>query len=86
MSDIVKKAFMKINPFSRKYINKNLDITELIFKVMEQKGLTVVDLAKDLGKNESEVSEWLSGSHDLTLSDLVRIELALDVEIIKVNN
>ena len=46
---------------------------------MEQK-----DLAKALGKNESEISKWLSGSHNFTLKTIARIEDVLGDKLLEV--
>ena len=42
------------------------------------------DLAKRLGKTETEVSRWLSGTHNLTLATICKISTALDADVVKV--
>jgi transcriptional regulator with XRE-family HTH domain len=46
--------------------------------------MTQKDLAKRLGKTETEVSRWLSGTHNLTLSTICKISAALEEEIVSV--
>jgi transcriptional regulator with XRE-family HTH domain len=41
-------------------------------------------LAQKLGKTESEVSKWLSGTHNLTLKSIAKIEIALDANLLDV--
>ena len=42
------------------------------------------DLARRLGKTETEVSRWLSGTHNLTMATICKISAALDAEVVKV--
>ena len=43
-------------------------IAERIVDVLKQKGMTRRDLANKLGKRESEISKWLTGRHNFTIS------------------
>ena len=40
--------------------------------------------AKLMGKTETEVSRWLSGTHNLTMATICKISAALDAEVVKV--
>ena len=42
------------------------------------------NLAQRLGKTETEVSRWLSGTHNLTLSTICKISTALGEDIVTV--
>ena len=44
--------------------------------------MTQKELAQKLGKTETEVSRWLSGTHNLTLSTICKISAALGEEIV----
>ena len=44
-----------------------LDIVYRIDEVLRRKGWSQADLAKAMGKKESEISKWLSGSHNFVL-------------------
>ena len=59
-------------------------IANRIYEILEAKGMTQKDLAKRLGKTETEVSRWLSGTHNLTLSTICKISAALEEEIVSV--
>ena len=56
----------------------------IAYEILEAKGMTQKDLAKRLGKTETEVSRWLSGTHNLTLSTICKISAALGDPILKV--
>ena len=65
------------------YIEKNLAITEKVRLAMEQKGWKFQDLAKAMDKSPSEVSKWLTGLHNLTLKSIIKMEMALGIDLIK---
>ncbi len=53
---------------------------------MEEKGLSQKDLARLLGKTETEVSRWLSGTHNMTMATIAKISEALGADIIQVTS
>lgn len=59
-------------------------IANRIYEILEAKKMTQKDLAMRLGKTETEVSRWLSGTHNLTLSTICKISAALEEEIVQV--
>lgn len=60
----------------------NFAITEQIIVEMRSKGWKNKDLAQVLGKKESEISKWLTGSHNLTTNTIAKISVALGKDII----
>ena len=82
MSDIIDNAFKNIDPNNRKFVEKNTDIVEEIYKIFEAKGYSQQDLAERLDKHPSEISKYLSGLHNLTLRSITKMEVALDCDII----
>lgn len=67
---------------TEKFVSKNLAITEKVRLALEKKGWTKGQLAQVMGKSPSEVSKWLSGMHNLTLKSIVKMEVALDIDLI----
>ncbi len=67
-------------------VNKQVDlcvaIANRVYAILEQKGMTQRDLARMLGKTETEVSRWLSGTHNLTIATIAKIAVALGDDII----
>jgi transcriptional regulator with XRE-family HTH domain len=63
------------------FIEKNLAITEKVRLAMEKKGWKSQDLAKAMDKNPSEVSKWLTGMHNLTLKSIIKMEIALGIDL-----
>ncbi len=64
------------------YVDINLAISEQVMKYLHDKRLTQKDLAQKLGKRESEISKWLSGTHNLTLKSISKISAILNEQII----
>ena len=69
------------DPEIDRFIEKNLAITEKVRTAMEQKGWRNLDLANAMGKSPSEISKWLSGTHNLTLKSIVKMEEALGISL-----
>lgn len=69
---------------TRRMVAKMLDVAERIQAVLDEKGMTQKDLANALHKSESEISKWLSGTHNMELKTIVRIEEALGEDILAV--
>lgn len=65
-----------------RFVDKNLDIVQQAYALMEAKGWAQKDLARELGKTTAEVSKWLSGSHNLTLRSIAKMEAALGADLI----
>ncbi|RAJ93253.1 helix-turn-helix protein [Larkinella arboricola] len=69
---------------TRRTVAKMLDVADRIHDILQQKGMSQKDLAVALRKSESEISKWLSGTHNLELKTIIRIEEALGEEILVV--
>ncbi len=66
------------------YMTRSFDIVDRIYEILQLKNLDQKDLALLLDKKESEISKWMSGSHNFTLKTLAKIEEVLGAPIIKV--
>lgn len=83
MSDLITNAFNEIDPRNEKFIEKNTDIVEEVYALMEKYGVnSQKELAKLLGKKESEVSKLLTGIQNMTLRSITNLEVALGTDII----
>ena len=71
-----------ITPEMKQQMEMSVAIANRIYEILEAKGMTQKELAQKLGKTETEVSRWLSGTHNLTLSTICKISAALGEEIV----
>lgn len=61
----------------------SVSIANRIYAALEQRNLTQKEFARMMGKTETEVSRWLSGTHNLTLSTIAKITSVLGEDIIR---
>lgn len=66
--------------------NKQVDlcvtIANRVFELLQERNMKQRDFAKALGKTETEVSRWLSGTHNLTLATIAKMATVLGDDII----
>jgi len=72
------------NPEIARLVEKNLALTEKINSILKERGIKKGEFAEMLGKNPSEVSKWLSGTHNLTLKSINKMEFVLGVDLINI--
>ena len=72
----------EISPKDKQQIELSVAIANRIYDILEAKGMTQKELARKLGKTETEVSRWLSGTHNLTLSTISKVSVALGEDIV----
>ena len=73
-----------ITPEIKLQMEMSVAIANRIYDILEDRGMSQKDLAKRLGKTETEVSRWLSGTHNLTLATICKISAALEADVVKV--
>lgn len=66
------------------FVNRSFDIVDRIHEILKLKNLSQKNLAGLLDKKESEVSKWMTGTHNFTLKTLVKIEDVLGYPIVNV--
>ena len=84
MCCIIEERRRKVNPEARRMVDLSFRIVDRIHEILEERGLKQKDLALRLGKNESEISKWMRGTHNFTIDTLVSIENVLGEPIIEV--
>jgi ribosome-binding protein aMBF1 (putative translation factor) len=64
------------------FIEKNLSIVVKINSAIREKGLSREWLGEYMNLNKSEVDSLLSGIHNFTLKELIKIESILGIDLI----
>ena len=77
-------ALLPASQDEKRFVDKSMQLSGLIWEAMQRKKLNQCALADLLGKKESEVSRWLSGLHNFTLKTLTRIEAVLEEDLVLV--
>lgn len=73
-----------ISPEMKLQMELSVAIANCIYQILEAKGMSQKEFAHLMGKTETEVSRWLSGTHNLTMATICKISAALEEDIIKV--
>ncbi len=72
------------DPAIDKLVKRNLAIANRIADILSHKNMKPADLARIMGKQRSEISKWLSGTHSFSTKTITYIECALSEDIISV--
>lgn len=65
-------------------VRQSFEIVDRIHEILVKQGKGRKDLALLLGKSESEISKWMSGTHNFTIQTLAKIQAALGESVIEV--
>lgn len=68
------------------FVDYTFDLSKRIQFLLDKNSMDQKDLAKALVKSESEISKWLSGSHNFTLKTVARIEEVLGGKLLEIVN
>ena len=73
-----------ISPEMKLQMELSVAIPNRIYDILEEKGMSQKEFARLMGKTETEVSRWLSGTHNLTMATICKISAALNADVVKV--
>ena len=74
------------NPTEFEKTKRNMLLAARIDEALKTKGWSKKQLADTMQKNPSEVTKWLSGTHNFTLETLYLIESYLGVTLFEIPN
>lgn len=72
------------SPVIQQEVAMGFAVSNRIYELMTQRGLTKIQFAKALGKKPSEVTKWLSGQHNFTLRTLAMLSTYFGEPLIKI--
>lgn len=81
-SAILKKIISSITEEDKRRTRDRMLIAVKIADALEAKNLSQKAFAKLMGKNESEISEWLSGNRNFTIDTLSDISYCLGIHLL----
>lgn len=85
-SAIVGSLMSNRNPTEFEKTKRNMLLAARIDEALKAKGWSKKQLADTMHKNPSEVTKWLSGTHNFTLETLYLIESYLGVTLFEIPN
>lgn len=81
MREDIRAKLEKNNEVNYEKVALRMRTAVCIADAMDSVGMTGAQLARKMGKSPSEISKWLSGTHNFTGDSLVEISMAIGVEI-----
>lgn len=81
-SDPIEAILDDINPIEQKRIQLRMKLAAKIDEARMDQNLSKGQFAKKMNKSPSEITKWLSGTHNFTINSLIDIENALNIEIL----
>ena len=87
MKDIRNKyreMVSQVPPEIKEEVDLSFAISNKIDALMQERGLSKKQLADQLGKRPSEITRWLSGQHNFTVSTLAMLSTFFGKSIISV--
>lgn len=83
-SSILTDLFKEITPQEREETKLSFAVSDRIYELMQENGLTKKQFADALGKRPCEVTKWLSGQHNFTLSTISMLSAFFGKPIVSV--
>jgi transcriptional regulator with XRE-family HTH domain len=80
-SPIIEEILKSIPQVDKEKIGNKMSIAARIDDYMQEAGINKTELARRLSKNPSEITKWLSGTHNFTIDTLTEIAFELKVSI-----
>ena len=71
-----------IPPALKMQMELSVAIANRIYDILKEKDMSQKEFARLMGKTETEISRWLSGTHNLTLATLCKISVALGEDVV----
>lgn len=83
-NSLFDQCVANVAPEVMKEVSLNVDIANRIYNLLKEKKMTQREFAALMGKRESEISRWLTGSHGFTTTTLAKIAAVLGEPIVMV--
>lgn len=81
----LRELLGEISPADRAQTRLSFEISNRLYALMQEKGITKKQLADAIGKRPSEITRWLSGEHNFTIATLGMLSAFFGQPIITVS-
>lgn len=85
-NSILEARRTKVSSEIKESVNFSFEIVDRIHNILQGKNMKQKDLAYLLSKSEAEVSKWMRGNHNFTISTIKLIEKVLGERILEVSS
>ena len=83
-SDLLENMIHEISPAEQKSTDRKMMLAARIYNTMKAKGIKNGQLAAILRRKPSEITKWLSGTHNFTIETLWEIGDVLGIKLINI--
>ena len=83
-NSLFDQCVANVAPEVMEEVSLNVDIANRIYDLLKEKKMTQREFAALMGKRESEISRWLTGSHGFTTTTLTKISAVLGEPVVMV--
>lgn len=80
-SPVIAELLSEISSAEKMQVRIKMQIAARLDDLIAESGLNKSEFASKLDKNPSEISKWLSGTHNFTIDTLVEISEALNINV-----
>jgi antitoxin component HigA of HigAB toxin-antitoxin module len=80
----LRELLGEISPEDRAQTRLSFEISNKLYILMQERGLSKKQLANAIGKSPSEVTRWLSGEHNFTIATIGMLSVFFGEPIITV--
>lgn len=80
-SSIIAELLSEISSAEKMQVRIKMQLAARIDDLIMESGLNKSEFASKMDKNPSEISKWLSGTHNFTIDTLVEISKALNINV-----
>ena len=84
--ELLDNLLAEITPEQQARTDRKMRIACIIDDAMKAKGLGKKQFADKVGRKLSEITKWLSGTHNFTIETLSDIENVLEIRILYLSN
>ena len=82
--NLMQELITKVSPEDKKTADYTFAMSDRLDAIMKEKGISQRELARMTGKRPSEVTRWLSGTHNFTLATIAKLSVALGHDFVAV--
>jgi transcriptional regulator with XRE-family HTH domain len=84
--NIIDEILNSVSPQEEYHIEQKMLLAARIDKLREGKGWNKVQFAKAMNKKPSEITKWLSGTHNFTLDTLLDIQNIFSIDLVNTSD
>lgn len=78
---LLDNLLAEITPEEQARTDRKMRIASIIADALMEKGMAKKEFAQKVGRKPSEITKWLSGTHNFTLDTLTDIEQVLNIKL-----